>query len=152
MNKKGGFNFIISACLLGIPCRWNKKGKAAKEAINIFLKGKSIAICPEIIAGFPTPRKPCEIVGGDGHDVIIGKARVLDEHGYDQSKQYIKGAKIVLKMVNDLGIKKAILKSGSPSCGVDKIYSGKFNGMKKKGKGILTALLNESGIKDVREI
>ncbi|MER7725546.1 hypothetical protein [Streptomyces sp. NPDC096323] len=29
-----------------------------------------VAFRPEVAAGLPTPRRPAEIVGGDGHDVL----------------------------------------------------------------------------------
>ena len=50
-----------------------------------------------------------------------------------------------------INIKKAILKEGSPSCGVNYIYDGNFNGNKIKGKGITTEMLNEIGIKTLSE-
>jgi len=40
-----------------------------------------------------------------------------------------------------------ILKEGSPSCGSNYIYDGSFSGIKKPGKGITAALLEENGIR-----
>ena len=40
----------------------------------------------------------------------------------------------------------AILKEGSPSCGVNEIYDGSFNHKKIKGQGITTKLLREKGV------
>ena len=146
------FDTIISACLLGIPCRYSGKLKTDEKALKIFLKGKSLLVCPEISAGQKTPRPACEISGGDGLDVLNGKARVIDKDGNDYTEEFIEGAKIILnEIVKKHQIKKAFLKSGSPSCGVNCVYSGKFNGDKIKGCGVLTAILKPC-IGDIEEV
>jgi len=151
--KKIKFEIIISACLLGIPCRYSGKAKLNEEALKLFLGGKALLVCPEIASGQKTPRPACEIINGDGHDVLKGKARVIDKDGNDYTDEFIKGAKVVLNEVVDRhNIKKALLKSGSPSCGVNNIYSGKFNGNKIKGCGVLSALLKENGIDNIKEL
>lgn len=139
--------YLISACLLGIPCRWNKKSKLNKKALNLFLRGEAVVVCPEILAGLPTPRPACEIKGGDGNDVLNGTARVVDKTGKDHSSKFIKGARKTLQQVKLNKVTQAILKSGSPSCGVKLIYSGNFNGKKKKGVGVTAAILKKGGIK-----
>ena len=50
-----------------------------------------------------------------------------------------------------LEIKKAILKSKSPSCAVSQIFDGTFSDTKKPGMGVLTALLIKEGI-EVEEV
>lgn len=146
------YNTIISACLLGLPCRYNGKGKLNEKAVKIFLNGKSLAVCPEIAAGLKTPRPACEISGGNGFKVLNGKAKVIDEQGNDYSKEFIKGAEIVAGLIKKHNIGKAILKSGSPSCGVKNVYSGKFNGEKTKGCGVLAALARKNGVKRIIEM
>jgi len=142
---------IISACTLGIPCRWNAKEKFNDKAAKEFLKGSSIATCPEVLGGLSTPRPACEIVGGNGNDVLDGQAKVLDKNGNDFTKEFIAGANEVLKIVKKLEIKKAILKSKSPSCAVSQIFDGTFSDTKKPGMGVLTALLIKEGI-EVEEV
>ena len=148
-KKKPKKELLISACLLGVPCRWNKKSKENKKAIELYLKGKAVPICPEIMAGLATPRPSCEIVGGDGADVLKGKAKVVDKTGKDYSKIFIDGAKETLKLAKKLGVSRVVLKSGSPSCGVKNIYTGSFDGKKKKGMGVTAALLKQNGIQTV---
>lgn len=141
-------NYVISACLLGIPCRFNGVAKPNKKALKVYLSGKAIAVCPEIFAGLPTPRPACEIKAGEGNGVILGKAKIVDEKGNDFSKQFISGANLVLtEIIEKHDVKYAILKSGSPSCGVSVIYSGKFDGKKKKGSGVFSELLKEKKVK-----
>ncbi|MDD4271481.1 MAG: DUF523 domain-containing protein [Patescibacteria group bacterium] len=147
------YDTIISACLLGIPCRYNKKVKINKKALKLFLEGNSILVCPEISAGQKTPRPACEIVNGNGFDVMDGKALVIDKKGNNYTKIFIEGAKIIFNnVVKKHNIRRAILKSGSPSCGVNKIYSGEFNGKKIKGCGVLAAILKINNIDKIEEL
>ena len=62
-------------------------------------------------------------------------------------KNLLKGQRKWWKLQKNLTISAAILKEGSPSCGVNFVYDGSFNGNKIKGKGITTEMLNEIGIK-----
>lgn len=140
-NKNQEAKYAISACLLGIPCRFNAKAKLNKKALDLYLKGQVIAICPEILAGLPTPRPACEIVGGDGFDVVNGKAKVVDEEGNDFSKEFLDGANIALRQIKALNVNKCYLKSGSPSCGGCNIYDGTFSGSQINGVGVFSAIL-----------
>lgn len=145
--KKPEISSIISACLLGIPCRYDGKAKLNKKALKVFLKGDCLAVCPEIMGGLKTPRPACEIYNGDGQKVLIGAAKVIDKKGKDYTKQFVSGAKKVTNLATKWGATKALLKSKSPSCGTNVIYSGKFNRKKKTGDGVLSALLKKNGIK-----
>jgi uncharacterized protein YbbK (DUF523 family) len=110
-------------------------------------RGKLIPICPEVLGGFPTPR-PDARTTGDGADVLDGKERVLESDGTDVTKKFIKGAQEVLRFAKKVGIKEAILKARSPSCGCGKIW---VNGRLIDGDGVLTALLKRNGIKVITE-
>jgi len=146
-RKKTQYQYLISACLVGVPCRWDGKGEIDNNALKAFLAGKALLVCPEIMTGLATPRPPCEIIGGDGDDVLAKKARVADRNGKDYSQKFCQGAVACLRLCQQHGIKKAILKSGSPSCGSTEIYNGSFTGKKKKGQGVTAALLAKNGIK-----
>ena len=84
-------------------------------------------------------------------DVMEGNGKVITKEGLDVTKEFIKGAKEVVEIAKKLPISAAILKEGSPSCGVNFVYDGSFNGNKVKGKGITTEMLNEIGIKTLSE-
>lgn len=137
--------------MLGAPCRWNEKCQENEKAIKEYISGEAIAVCPEELAGLNSPRPACEIVGGDGNDVLEGKARVIDKDGNDYTRDFIRGAELTLDLVRESGVKKVILKSKSPSCGVHKIHAGDFSGKKKKGPGVFAALLMKYGI-EVEEL
>ncbi len=142
---------LISACLAGIHCKYNHDNNYNNKIIQVIKEKPSIILCPEQLGGMSTPRPPAEIVGGDGKDVLRGKAKVINVEGEDVTNFFILGAKEVLEIVRLYGIKKAILKSGSPSCGCGEIYDGSFSGKKVIGDGVTTALLKRNGIEVVTE-
>jgi len=104
----------------------------------------AVPICPEQLGGLPTPRTPAKIQSGDGFDVLRSGARVIDIKGRDVTPQFIKGAIEAFNIAMLVGADKAILKDKSPSCGVNYIWDD--DGL-KEGKGVLTALLIDNGIK-----
>lgn len=138
---------LVSACLCGINCKYNGGNNAREEYIRLFNEGKVIPICPEQLGGLTTPRIPCEIEKGfSGEDVLNNKAGVFNKAGKDVTDFFIKGAIDTVKIANALGIKKAVLKGGSPSCGCGEIYNGEFSGVKKKGNGVAAAALLNAGV------
>lgn len=127
---------LVSACLLGLNCRFDGKNNYTKE-IDEFLKDYSvIPICPEIMGGLPTPRIGAERVAD----------RVITADGRDVTEQYRKGAEEVLFLAKKYNVKKALLKLRSPSCGSDKIYDGTFTNTVTKGNGVTAELLKNNGI------
>ncbi|KAB1438565.1 DUF523 domain-containing protein [Candidatus Galacturonibacter soehngenii] len=129
-------NILISACLLGIECRYDGTGKKIPELEQLKKKHHLIPICPEIFGGLPTPREPAEKVGN----------RIMTKTGKDVTDYYQKGADEVLKLANLFDCKYAILKERSPSCGYGEIYDGTFTGQLIKGDGVLANLLAQNGI------
>lgn len=137
---------IISACLVGVNCKYNGNSNFDPITAEMVAKGKAIPLCPEQLGGCSTPRPSCEIIGGTGRDVIKGRAKVLTKDGKDVTKAFIKGAEETLKIAKLVKAKKAILKSGSPSCGYGTIYDGTFSNKKIQGNGVAAELLAENGI------
>lgn len=66
--------------------------------------------------------------------------------GKDVTDNFYQGAKKALEKAVENGIKKAVLKQASPSCGSKEIYDGTFSGNKISGMGITAKLLFENGI------
>ena len=131
---------LISACLLGINCRYDGD---TRGPIPLPESLCPIPVCPEQLGGLPTPRPKAYFEGGDGREVLKGRARVINLKGEDVTQAFIKGAKEVLGLCKLLGLKKAILKEKSPSCGVKRVWIGKKLSF---GMGVLSALLTEEGI------
>jgi len=138
---------IISACLIGLNTKYNGGNNIKKVFVDFVKHRKAIPFCPEQAGGLPTPRYPAEIVGGNGYDVLDGKAKVINEKGLDVTKEFIKGAEETLKLAKLLHAAEVILKSKSPSCGSSLIYDGSFKGRLIPGPGVTTALLMRNGIR-----
>jgi len=145
---------LISACLLGEPVRYDGTGfLLAFKILNHWQhEGRLVAICPEISGGLPVPRPPAEISRGDGTAVIGGKALITNTKGNDVTEAFLKGANKALETANKNGIRMAILKSRSPSCGNAQIYDGSFEKNLKNGQGVTAALLEMNTIKVFNEL
>ena len=94
-----------------------------------------------------TPRPAVEISGGAGADVLDGNARVVSSSGTDATENFIRGAREVLRIARAAGVKEAILKAKSPSCGCGRIYDGTFSGRLIEGNGVTAEILIRNGIK-----
>ncbi len=132
---------LCSACLLGINCKYNGGNNLNEKVVNLSKDELLIPVCPEQLGGLPTPRESAE----------QREEKVFTESGKDVSDSFIRGAKDVLEIAKLCGVKEAILKQKSPSCGCGKIYDGSFSGNVIKGDGVTTALLKENGINVISE-
>ena len=83
---------LISACLVGINCKYNGKNNYNEKAFQLVKNGKAIPICPEQLGGLPTPRDPAEI------KIINNKRCVFDNKNKDVTDSFIKGANEVLEL------------------------------------------------------
>ena len=111
-------------------------------------EGRLVPVCPEVAAGFPTPRPAAEIAGAGGGDgVLDGRARVMETTGADVTASFIDGAHMALSVARQHGCTHALLTDASPSCGGTAIHDGTFDGTKTAGMGVTTALLRRHGIK-----
>lgn len=140
---------LISSCLLGSPVRYNgNDAKVASEIIEKWVaEGRAVSICPELSGGLGVPRPPAEIIGVNGFAVLDGFAAVLDDRGIDITYPMVAGAYDVLRAAQSLGVRVAVLKDGSPSCGRTYIYNGQFRNIKKRGEvGVTVALLQRNGV------
>lgn len=142
---------LVSACLAGCECRYDGRANPAKKVSELVEQGRAVQVCPEEDGGLATPRPAAEIVGGDGHDVLDGRAKVMTSDGSDVTAAYIRGAEEALATAKEAGATKAILKSRSPSCGKGAIYDGTFSRTRVEGDGVTAALLARNGIDVVTE-
>lgn len=135
-DRIGKETVLISACLMGVCCRYDGDGQFIKEASELNKRYHLVPVCPEILGGLPTPRTPAEIKDG----------RAISRDGRDVTDNFLRGARETLKLASFFGCRKAVLKERSPSCGSGFIYDGSFSGQLTKGEGITAALLKEHGI------
>lgn len=141
---------LISACLCGVNCKYNGRNNFNEHIKNLSEKEEVLLICPENIY-LTTPREPVEIVGGDAKKVLQGRAKVITATGVDCTEAFIRGAYEVFGIAKKNGVKKAILKANSPSCGFGKVYDGSFSGTLVVGNGITAELLSRNGIEILNE-
>lgn len=142
---------LVSSCIAGLEVRYNGSHCLVEKIQKLVNENKAITICPEMLGGLSTPREPAEIIGGDGNDVLDGKAKVMNRVGADVTEQFIKGAYAVLEKAKEVSATIVVLKENSPSCGSSMIYNGEFIGKKIAGIGVTAALLKRNGIRVISE-
>ena len=127
---------LVSACLLGVPCRYDGKAKMHDGVLSLLGRHTLIPFCPEIYGGLPTPRPASERLG----------ERVVAKTGSDVTEQFRRGAEEALRLCRLYGCRAALLKERSPSCGHGVIHNGLFDGGLVEGDGVTAALLLQNGI------
>jgi uncharacterized protein YbbK (DUF523 family) len=140
--------FLVSACLAGFNTRYDGTNCLDETVRDLVARGQAIAVCPEQLGGLPTPRPAVEFRGGTGADLLAGRASALSERGEDLSSALLKGARESLRIAVLYGVREAILKDGSPSCGVGYVHVG---GLRVPGRGVAAELLWQNGIR-VRKV
>lgn len=140
---------LVGACLLGHKVRYDGSDAAGGGGLSEKWRaeGRLVPFCPEVAGGFPVPRPPAEISGGEGSDVLSGGARVIERGGGDVTRYFRAGAGLALQVVRRQNIKVAVLKEGSPSCGSARIYDGSFSGRSKPGREVTTTLLQGANVR-----
>jgi len=127
---------LVSACLLGEKCRYDGGGQYCAGAVRLGERYELVPVCPEVLGGLSTPRPPSEILG----------ERVITIDGRDVTAQFRLGAERSLEAARKAGAVKALLKSGSPSCGRGLVHDGLFSGKLVPGSGVTAALFEKNGI------
>ncbi|URZ00133.1 2-thiouracil desulfurase family protein [Clostridium felsineum] len=145
-------SIIVSACLLGVNCKYSGENNFSDKVKEICKEKKVIPVCPEQLGGMSTPRNPAEIINGTGKEVLEKNAKVIDNKGRDVTAYFIKGAEETFKIAKLFNCKKAILKAKSPSCGVGEIYNGTFSKTLVKGNGVTAEILKKNGIEIITEL
>jgi uncharacterized protein YbbK (DUF523 family) len=141
--QKGRPFVLVSACLLGINCRYDG-GNALNEKLVSDDSIIKIPFCPEQLGGLSTPREEAEIETGDGKTVLAGKAKVIGSRsGKNYTHYFLKGVEESWKMAQFFSCQKALLKRNSPSCGVGTI---RRKGQLIDGNGVTAAFLISKGI------
>ena len=128
---------LISGCLCGNNTKYNGLNNKIEEIDKIKELFELYVICPEVMGGLSVPRLPSEISGDF----------VYMSNKQDVTKNFKNGAQIALNTAIKHNIQIALLKDGSPSCGLHQIYDGTFTGSKIEGMGITTRLLIQNNIK-----
>ncbi|PAU88295.1 purine-nucleoside phosphorylase [Pseudomonas sp. WN033] len=143
---------LVSRCLLGHPVRYDGGSHGPFGWLQRWqAEGRVVALCPEVAGGLPTPRPAAEIPGGQGAEVLAGRVPVSTIDGSDVTAAFVRGAGLALQLVAAEGIRYAVLKARSPSCGNHENYDGSFSGRKVKGEGVTAAALRQAGVRVFNE-
>ena len=132
---------LISACLMGVKCRYDGGGKPCPAALALAGAHELIPVCPEQLGGLPTPRMPSEIRDG----------QVIRRDGVSVAEAYRRGAAEAVRLAKLFSCELAVLKARSPSCGCGCIYDGSFTGTLIPGDGVTAALLKQQGLQVITE-
>ena len=127
---------LVSACLLGVACRYDGRSKLHPLAQELCHRHEVIPVCGEIFGGLPTPRLPSERREGG----------VFASDGGDVTDAFRRGAEEVVRLARLPGARAAILEERSPSCGSGQIYDGTFTKTLTQGDGLTAQMLKKHGI------
>lgn len=126
---------LVSACLLGIYCRYDGRCDTDERVMALSRDHVLIPVCPEQLGGLPTPRSAVELLEG----------RAVTRDGADLTEAFERGVRQVLRVAGLTGARAAVLQPRSPSCGLGIIYDGTFSGRRIEGDGALAGRLREQG-------
>jgi uncharacterized protein YbbK (DUF523 family) len=138
---------LVSRCLLGHRVRYDGGANGPFALLQRWqAEGRVVVLCPEVAGGLPTPRPAAEIPSGQGAQVLDGRLPVLTIDGDEVTAAFVAGAEQALALVRQHGIRLALLKARSPSCGNRENYDGSFGGVKVAGEGVTAAALRRAGV------
>ena len=131
----------VSACLLGQNTRYD--GGSARDVQLVTALGalfELVPVCPEMAAGLPAPRPPVVLLSDDSSTTL--HAVTQDGNGQDITEQLAGSALTLVDKMSQMG--GFVLKSKSPSCGIDdvKIFTN-HGAATTKGTGIFARVLME---------
>jgi len=132
---------LVSACLCGLPCRYDGSATPLPAALDLVRQGRAIPVCPEQLGGLPTPRSPIELRQG----------RAFAKDGRDLTEAVARGVQAAADLARRAGCCAALFKDRSPTCGVGRIYDGTFSGTLIPGDGMLAARLRAEGLEVLAE-
>lgn len=132
---------VVSACLLGVRCRFDGKDKRDDAAVaRVVGDAEILPLCPEVLARLGVPR-PAITLSADGKTAT-------DARGRDVTRELEAGARLAELFAQESGAARALLKERSPSCGVTEVHGP--DGV-RAGEGRLAARLKKRGLPVVGE-
>lgn len=140
---------LTSGCLAGRPVGIDGTDYglgAGLAAWRVLPTVRFTSFCPEDY-GIGTPRQMPDLHGGDGRLFWLGRARILDEDGNDQSAAMRRGAEAMLACAREHRAELCILTDTSAACGTQIVYEGYRlkTRNRTRGVGVAAALLDEHG-------
>lgn len=155
-TKENPLRVLMSACLLGELCGADGTGYGDYPSVlklREYDNVKLIGFCPEDFV-FGTPRETPDCIGGDGNDVLEGKAKVITQTGKDVTSEMVKASEKMLEIAQHNDVELAVLMDVSGACGSQVIYNGtRFTDTPKYqiGMGVCAAQLYRNGIEVISQ-
>lgn len=111
----------ISACLLGERVRYDGGHKRSAFVVDTLARlVRFVPVCPEMEIGLGTPREAIHLVGERGRARLVGVVS-----GRDHTAAMNAHSRRRVSELERLDLSGYILKSGSPSCGMEGARSGR---------------------------
>jgi uncharacterized protein YbbK (DUF523 family) len=128
----------VSSCLLGAEVRYDgghKRDRYITEFLGEFFEW--IPVCPELEIGLGVPRPPIQVIEGNTAPRLVEPVS-----GNDLTERMEGFADRRLAEIGNLGLDGFILKSRSPSCGLEDVEIFSEGGMSSRnGVGIFARVL-----------
>lgn len=143
---------MISACLAGRTCGYDGTNNGEYPQLHKLLQSpliRMVPFCPEEYS-FGSPREMCDIYGGNGLDVLEGRAKVLTPSGADWTEGLVNAAERMYELAIKEKVEFAIMMDISAACGSTVIYDGnRFseNKVYQTGMGVCAARLVKGGVR-----
>lgn len=140
----------ISACLLGQPVRFDaghKRDTFLTETLGAHVEW--VSVCPEVEAGFGTPRESMRLVltqsqvraRGERFDPSKIAVR-LNKQGTDVTERLATYARRKVAQLAGADLSGYVLKKDSPSCGMDRVKVYTASGLAERaGRGVFAEAL-----------
>ena len=133
----------ISACLLGVHCRYDGQEKSCPLIFDLLKdKVQFIPVCPECNAGLGVPRPPMHLESSPRGTRVIVTAT-----GEDKTDILNDWIQTEVKLMERTYIAAFIFKARSPSCGlrpVELFSPGKKRSLGPAGQGLFAAAMKRN--------
>jgi uncharacterized protein YbbK (DUF523 family) len=126
---------VISKCLGFEPTRYNGEIIQVKWVRELSAKASIVPVCPEVDIGLGIPRNPINLVKDEN-----GVSVIQDVTQRDISEELVSYSQGYLRFIGEVDA--FILKSKSPSCGLDSTKIHQEGGV-TLGSGVFAALAQE---------
>ncbi len=130
----------ISACLLGVKCRYDGNAKPCPMIYELLKdKVQFIPVCPEFNAGLGVPRPPMHLESSPR-----GTRVKVTSTGEDKTEELLDWIPVELKLLERADIAAFIFKARSPSCGlrdVELFSPGRKRSLGRCGQGVFAAAM-----------
>jgi uncharacterized protein YbbK (DUF523 family) len=133
----------VSACLAGIPCRFDGRDRLLPDLAERIRGRTPIPLCPEALAQLGTPRSRLVFATGDGEDALSGAGQLVDGAGRDVTPRLREAVAVAVRIAQAAGCREFLLKERSATCGLTTTRTRHGVG---PGCGIFAAALRRAGI------